>query len=190
MTPSMITAFRSRRVPAAVLLGAGLVAALAGCSGPSGSGGSDGTTTGAGIDVVAQIQSELAKTGVQADPGSLTCPGVLAPEVGKTVSCGFTSEGQPTELVAKVASVDGTKATVEVATQAKPVPKLLLADAVGNRVESQLGVTPGTTCDADLPPTVGASTTCTLTTGDDKLAVRVTVTSVEGGLISYGIEKA
>jgi hypothetical protein len=189
MTPSMTGSTRSRRTPATILIGAGLIAALTGCSGSTTSGDSAGTTTGPGIDVVAQVQSQLANTGVLADQGSLTCPGVLAPEVNKTVTCSFTSDGQPTQFIAKVTSVDGTRATVEISTHASPIPKALLADNIGDRISNQLGRTPNTTCDADLPPTVGASTTCTLTDGDTELAVRVNVTSVDGGLITYSIDK-
>ena len=46
------------------------------------------------------------------------------------------------------------------------------------------------TCDADLQPTVGAVTSCTLLSKDQPMSVTVTVTKVSGGLIRYSIKRA
>lgn len=174
---------------ATALLGAGLVVLLAGCSGGTDTG--PDTASGPAVDVVTQVGEQLETSGLAADPGSLTCNGTLPAQVGATVRCSFTAEGQPVDLVARAGSVNGSAIGVEVTTEARAVPKAVLEAAVTDRVNLASGSTVASTvCDGDLAPTVGASTTCTVSSGGLTRPVRVAATSVDGGSVSYSIDNA
>ena len=183
------TSGRPRRTGAVALIGAGLVVALTGCGGGA-EPGPDAANGPVG-DVVTQVGEQLAASGLATDPGSLSCNGALPAQAGASVRCSFTSDDQPVDLVARAASVDGSAVDVEITTEARPVPKLVLEQAVGDRVAVAISRTVSSTvCDGDLPPTVGASTGCTLSSDGLTRAVRVAVTSVEGGSVGYSIDNA
>jgi hypothetical protein len=61
-------------------------------------------------------------------------------------------------------------------------------DSVEDQVKSQLGAD-NADCPTDLEGEVGRSIVCKATTAGDSFDVRVTVTSVEGGTVRYGIER-
>ena len=63
-------------------------------------------------DVASAVSSELQKKGVTID-AAVTCPGDLEAEVGKSIRCEFTSEGQPVDAVASVTSVEGDRAGLQ-----------------------------------------------------------------------------
>jgi hypothetical protein len=61
-------------------------------------------------------------------------------------------------------------------------------DNVEDQVKGQLGAEKAD-CPTDLEGEVGRSIICKATTGDDTYDVKVTVTSVDGGTVHYGIER-
>jgi hypothetical protein len=140
-------------------------------------------------DVATAISGKLTEQGITAT--GVTCPGDLDAEVGKTVRCEFTVEGQPVDAVAKVTSIEGSQANFDITTEARPVAKTLLDTKVADQVEQQLQVdVDGADCAGDLGATVGASTTCTVSGGGESIDVKATVTSVDGGLIKYELADA
>ena len=71
-----------------------------------------------------------------------------------------------------------------------PVPKALLQDTVGSLVAQNAGVPiDATTCDGDLAPTTGQAVGCRITSGEDSIDVRATVTEVQGGLVNFDVEQ-
>ena len=81
-------------------------------------------------------------------------------------------------LAALTACGSGHLAAADVATTAE------------DALEQQSGGRPDISCPEDLAPDVGATTTCTLTAGDDptEYDVRVTVTSVDGEEVRFDVE--
>jgi hypothetical protein len=139
-------------------------------------------------DVASAVGSELQKQGVTIDAG-VTCPGDLDAEIGKSIRCEFTSEGQPVDAVASVTSVEGDQAHFDIATEARPIPQTLLEQKVGEQIGQNAGVViEYSTCTGDLPPRVSEKVTCTLTGGGETVDFTVTVTAVDGGAINYSIE--
>ena len=137
--------------------------------------------------IVTTLRTQLSDQGVRAD--DLSCPDLPA-EVGRSVRCTFTVDGQPVDAVATVSAVDGGTVTYRVHTEARPVAREVLERAVGRKLV-EIGAPAGTiACSGDLPPQVGATTTCTLTGADVATDWTVTTTSVDGGKIDYSIEQA
>lgn len=166
------------RTPVAGLLGAVLLVPLPGCGRPE-------------LDdarLVATLRAQLDSQSVRAD--DLTCPDLPA-EVGRSVRCTFTVDGQPVDAVATVSAVDGGTVTYEVRTEARPVAKEVLERAVAGTL-AQAGAAAGAAeCGGDLPAQVGASVTCTLTGADGSGGDwTVRTTSVDGGKVDYSIEQA
>jgi hypothetical protein len=140
-------------------------------------------------DVATAISGKLTEQGITAT--GVTCPGDLDAEVGKTVRCEFTVEGQPVDAIATVTSIQGDKANFDISTEARPVAKALLDKKVAELVAQQAQTTVDSAdCAGDLAPTVGASTTCKVTGGGESVDLKPTVTSVDGGLIQYRLEQA
>jgi hypothetical protein len=139
-------------------------------------------------DVAKTIGAKLTEQGV-ANNG-VTCPEDLEAEVGKTLRCEFTADGQPVDAVAKVTSIQGDQANFDITTEARPVAKALLDKKVAEQVSQQLQTTvDGADCAGDLAPTVGASTTCKVSGGGESIDLKATVTSVEGGAVNYQLEQ-
>ncbi|MCO1654923.1 DUF4333 domain-containing protein [Pseudonocardia humida] len=161
---------------------AGLVVVLgAGLAGCSGSVPKD--------DVASAIGGKLTEQGITAD--GVTCPEDLDAEVGKTVRCEFTVDGQPVDAVATVTSLQGDQANFDITTEARPVAKALLDRKVAEQVAQELQTeVDGADCAGDLAPEVGKSVTCAVTGGGESIDLNVSVTSVDGGLINYTLELA
>ena len=137
--------------------------------------------------LVSTLRAQLDRQGVRAD--DLSCPDLPA-QVGSSVRCTFTVDGQPVDAVATVSSVDGATVTYDVRTEARPVARDVLERSVA-RTLATAGAPAGTaTCSGDLPAQVGAVVTCTLTGADGAGAWTVRTTSVTGGKIDYTIEQA
>jgi hypothetical protein len=68
--------------------------------------------------VASTIATKLSQQGVPIDGNAVSCPADLEAEVGKTISCDFTANGQAVNAVATVSSVDGS--TVNFDIEAKP----------------------------------------------------------------------
>ena len=146
-----------RRAVAALLL----TGALGGCTGPRLD----------DADLVATLRAELERHGVRAD--DLRCRSGLRAEVGESVRCTFTVDGQPVDAVARITAVND-----------------VLERSVAQKLE-QAGVPAGTaSCAGDLPAQVGATVGCTLSGPDGVSTWTVTTTSVDGGKIDYSIEQA
>ena len=137
--------------------------------------------------IVATLRAQLEGQGVRAD--DLKCPDLPA-ELGRSVRCTFTVDGQPVDAVATVSAVDGGTVTYEVRTAARPVARDVLERAV-ERELVEIGVPAGrVSCSGDLPAQLGATATCTLTGAEGATDWTVTTTSVDGGKIDYSIEQA
>jgi hypothetical protein len=137
--------------------------------------------------LVGTLRAQLESQGVRAD--DLRCPDLPA-EVGRSVRCTFTVDGQPVDAVATVSAIDGGTVTYDVHTEARPVAEEVLGRAVAEKL-AQVGAPAGTaTCSGDLPAQVGATVTCTLTGADGATDWIVRTTSVDGGKIDYSIEQA
>lgn len=148
------------------------------------------TSTVPKTDVANAINGKLTEQGITA-AGGVSCPGDLEAEVGKTVRCEFSVEGQPVDAIAEVTSLQGDQANFDITTEARPVAKALLDKKVADQVSQQLQTTvDNTDCAGDLGNTVGASTTCKVSGGGESIDVKVTVTSIDGGLINYQLEDA
>ena len=66
-----------------------------------------GTASVSSDDVAQQISDQLAAE-VGTAPDSVTCPSDLTAEVGATVTCELTADGQTLPVTATVTSVDGS----------------------------------------------------------------------------------
>jgi hypothetical protein len=170
--------FSIRRALAAAGLAVAVVAGVSACS-----------SSVPKDDVAKTIGGKLTEQGINA--GGVTCPDDLEAEVGKTLRCEFTVDGQPVDAVAKVTSIQGDQANFDITTEARPIAKALLDKKVADQVAEQLQTTvDGADCGGDLAPTVGASTTCKVSGGGESIDVKATVTSVDGGAINYQLEQA
>ncbi|MCW2637068.1 MAG: hypothetical protein JWQ99_3435 [Blastococcus sp.] len=83
----------------------------------------------------------------------------------------------PTALTVLAACGAGGLASDDVATKAE------------DALEKQVGSRPDITCPDDLEATVGATTRCVLTAGDDptEYGVQITVTSVDGDDATFDV---
>jgi hypothetical protein len=168
---------RALRRPGVAIASAAAVLACGGCGQPE--------LDDAGL--LAALGGQLERQGVRAD--DLTCPDLPA-EVGRSVRCTFTVDGQPVDAVATVAALDGGTVTYDVRTEARPVAREVLERSVVREL-ARVGVPAGTaTCTDDLPARVGATVTCTLAGADGAGDWTVRTASVDGGRIDYSIEQA
>ena len=83
---------------------AGSLLALAACG---------GTATVSSDDVAQQISDQLAAQ-VGTAPDSVTCPGDLAAEVGTTMTCELTADGQSLPVTVTVTSVEGSTVNFDI----------------------------------------------------------------------------
>lgn len=151
---------------------------LAGCS------GSDALSA---ERVSEPLAARLADAGLLADPDSLSCDGDAV--VGKSLECTFTANGQPVALTAKVGAVDGDKVEFDLTATAQPVAADVLADNVKTAVGQQVGaVLDDAACEAELAAEVEATTTCTVTAGEQTRDFLVTVTTIDGGRVDYRLD--
>lgn len=167
--------FRLGRVLAASGAAAAIVLGLSACTGAVPK-----------DDVTKTISQKLTEKSIAAQ--NLTCPGDLKGEVGATLTCEFTVEGQPVDVIATVTSVDGSTANYDVTTQARPISKDLLQQRLSAEIGTKAGVTiASTVCDGDLQPQVGQKVGCDVTAQGEAevLKLDVTVTAVDGGSINY-----
>ena len=137
--------------------------------------------------IVATLRAQLAGQGVRAD--DLSCPDLPA-EVGRSVRCTFTVDGQPVDAVATVSAVDGGTVTYEVHTEARPVTREVLERSVAHKLLEMGAPAGAVACSGDLPARVGAAVTCELTGAEGPTNWTVTTGSVTGGKIDYSLEQA
>lgn len=146
------------------LLGAG----LSGCSG-SVKVETNSTPSVSGADLQTDLTDRLTKAGNP--PQSVTCPGDLVGEVGKTVTCDVVfSDTNSVEAILTATKVDGTTVNYDVAPA-------LTAEQLQKAV-SGLASTPTVSCDSALEGTVGATATCEVTTNGVASKRLVTVSGV------------
>lgn len=134
--------------------------------------------------LVETLRAQLQSTGVRAD--DLECPDLPA-EVGRSVRCTFSVDGQPVDAVATVSAVDAGTVTYAVRTEARPVPRQLLERVVVEKLAQAGATAGGARCAGDLPALVGATATCVVD-GAGEWIVRTT--SVDGGRVDYSVEQA
>jgi Domain of unknown function (DUF4333) len=123
----------------------------------------------------------------------VACPSDLPAEVGRSVKCGFSVDGQPVDAVVTVRSPNGGAdggPQLEIVTEARPIARDLLARKVKEQLATQTAVrVASAVCDGDLAPTPRATQRCTVSGPDGSMTLTVTVTTVTGGRISYSIEQ-
>ncbi len=164
---------RAGRGVGALLAAAAVAIGVAGCAGAV-----------AQADVATTIKAKLDERGLPA--GAVRCPDDLKAEVGRSVRCEFEVDGQPVDAIATVTTVKDSVADYDITTAARPVAEALLDRKLSDQVGRQLGVTVDSArCSGDLPPEIDKSVICMLTGGSRAYRLRVTVTSVEGGLINF-----
>ncbi len=83
---------------------AGSLLALSACS---------GTASVSSDDVAQQISDQLAAQ-VGTAPDSVTCPSDLPAEVGATITCELTADGQTLPVTATVTTVDGSTVNFDI----------------------------------------------------------------------------
>jgi hypothetical protein len=161
-----------------------LLAVAAGCMALTGCSVSVGGSTEksvASTDVADQISSKVnEKAGHK--PDSVTCPGDLKAEVGATLDCQMTDDGQNYGVNVTVTSVDGAKVNFDIV---ETVDKDAVAKSIADQLESQFGRRPDVTCPENLRGDQGATLRCTLSDQGTTYGVTVTVTSVQGGDVKY-----
>ncbi|OLT20292.1 hypothetical protein BJF79_16245 [Actinomadura sp. CNU-125] len=192
-----------RRVVAKAAGGALAVLFAAGCS------FSVGTKTVGKDDVAQQAKAALGKQ-VGQEPDDVTCEADLKAEVGETVRCELTVNGEKRGMTATATSVDGGTVKMNFKVDAAPgagapttpapgtsAPGAQSPAAGGNvpsvsRTEvarqgkaaltAQVGRAPDAfSCPQDLPARVNATVRCKLTADGKQYGVTVTATSVVGG---------
>ena len=135
-------------------------------------------------DLAQSVTTKLAEQNVTAD--GMNCPEDLKGETGASVECAFTTGGQPVGAKVTVTGVESSNVAYEVTLVAKPVDKALLEKTMSEQIGKQAGVTvSSTTCDGDLPPQVGANTSCTVTAPGEQVDFDVAVTEVTSGLVKF-----
>lgn len=135
-------------------------------------------------DLSTSVTDHLRSTGIAT--AGVTCPDSLEGSIGASVTCAFTVDGQPVDVVVSVSAVEGDVVRFAVTTRAQPVPEDLLEQRLAAEVTSRTGhASPDVDCPGELAPTVGASVLCGL--GDGERSVRVSVTRVDGGLVEYSV---
>jgi hypothetical protein len=118
------------------------------------------------------------------------CPSGLRAEVGRSVRCSVTVDGQPVDVIIEVASVPrpgGREIGYGIRLEPNPIPKVLLERRVGAMVGASGIPVEATTCAGDLPPVLGQRTSCTVTSAGAPLGVAVVTTGIDGGMIRFGI---
>ncbi|MET0188450.1 MAG: DUF4333 domain-containing protein [Pseudonocardia sediminis] len=142
-------------------------------------------------DVASTIATQFTAKGVPIDGGTVLCAEDLPAEIGRSITCEFTSDGQPVGAVATVSAVEGDTAKFDVVTQARAIPSAVLAKKVDAIVTDQVGVEVQTaTCSGDLQPSTGATAPCTITSDGESMDVVTTVTQVDGGEVNFSIDAA
>jgi hypothetical protein len=165
--------------PAACAVGAATLLVVAGCSF---SVGQDKTVPKA--SVADQISTKVNDKAGQ-KPQSVTCPEDLKANVGASLDCQMTYDGQTYGVNVTVTSVDGDRVNFDIV---ETVNKNDVAKSISDQLTQQFGRTPDVTCPNDLKGDVGATTRCKLTDQGSTYGVTVTVNSVEGGDVKYGFK--
>jgi hypothetical protein len=141
-------------------------------------------------DVASAIDDHAKALGYTTDRPT-SCPGALIGETGRSVRCEFVVGGQPVDAVATVSSAAGTRAEFDIALQARPVTREVLEQDVAYTVARDSGAqVDDVDCAGGLAAEVGDSALCTLTGGGDRIDVRVSVSSLDGGLVGYDLQEA
>lgn len=162
-----------------VVLGIAAAALVAGCG---------STPKVAQADLEKQASTLLEqKTGQR--PDDISCPGDLTGKVGTKMTCTLTAGSDKLNLDISVTSVDGSDVKFNAQVITPPVKQAVLEQQVSNALEKQVGKKPDKiACPGDLESKIGATTTCTLTAGSDKLDVHVKVSSVKGSHVGFDIK--
>ena len=126
----------------------------------------------------------------------VTCDGELEPKDGAEQRCHATdARGDRYGLTVTVTGVDDDEDKVSFSTDPDPGQTIetdeLEPEVVAKLTELTGGTAPDAVdCPDDLPGRVGATTTCILTAGEDRLETTVTVTSAEGPAVGFDIKVA
>jgi len=148
--------------------------------------------TGTGPPVVAKadlekdITDRLAKAGQT--PQSVACAEDLIGEVGKTTRCEVVlSQSNAIEPIVKATQIDGTTVNYEMTPA---LSQGQLQQQVAALMEQNSTPVETVTCEAGLEGVVGNQTRCSAVNGADTTETVVSVTEVDGLLMSFRIEPA
>jgi hypothetical protein len=179
---------RQPRLAAALVSGVLLVGTSSGCS--------IGTADALAPDELAeQLDPQLQDLkGEQAEVTDLTCDGELSAEVDAEQRCHFTDALEDRYgLTVVVTAVDGDDLTYDLTVDPGQTVE---PDELEPELTTQLATLSGgippddVACPEDLPGVVGATTTCILTAGSDRLETDVEVTSADGPDVTFDVEVA
>lgn len=167
------------------------VVALAGCSVSVGQDREAVSATRLAAAVDSMLQDAKSE---QAEVEDVTCEGELEPEEGAEQRCGFTDRfGDRYGVDVTVTGVDGDELTYDLDPDPGQTVEVeeLEPELVSQLSELSGGVPPDAVeCPEDLPGREGATVTCVLTAGTDRLETYVTVTSAEGPDVAFDVEVA
>ncbi len=178
-----------RHALAATALSAPLL--LTACSVSIGSSDDDSLTRSALEDDVRETLADNA--GDRPAPDVVDCEGGLDAEVDAEQRCVFATEtGARYGLTVIVTEVDGSDLTYDIEIDpGQVVAPADLEPEVTRELTELAGVAPDDLdCPDDLLGYVGATTTCVLIAGADRLEVSVTVTEAQEADVSFDIEVA
>lgn len=118
---------------------------------------------------------------------SATCDSGLDGRPGEWALCHVTRNGVALNQVVEIKDVRGLALDLAVTPA---IPQQQLEDLVQARVAPLYGRRPDRAqCEGDLPGTLGATVTCTVTVGDKPDKFIATVTGVPGGFVNFDVTK-
>lgn len=177
----------TRKLGAAALIAAGLLSfGLSGCSSKDDNRTTDekkAASSSAPSMSAADLQKSLAnRISTATPPQSITCPGDLIGEVGKTEACEvMVNDTTSVQANVTVTGVNGSNIQYDFTpsmTQAQ------LEKAFSANVSADV------TCDAGLDGTVGSSTTCQVTKDGTTDSTTVSVSKVQGLYMSLSTSQS
>ncbi|MFB9313916.1 DUF4333 domain-containing protein [Nocardioides plantarum] len=141
-----------------------------------------------------RVATEQQKQNPDTKISDVSCDGEIKAEKGAEQRCHASDvRGDRYGLTVTVTSVDDGK--LSFSTDPDPgqtvEPDELEPEVTAKLTELSGGTAPDAVdCPDDLPGRVGATTTCILTAGEDRLETTVTVTSAEGPKVGFDIKVA
>jgi hypothetical protein len=153
---------------------AGMITGIGACS--------SGPSVVSKSDVANQISAKMTDAAGN-KPDSVSCPDDLKAQVGATLNCQMKVKGQTFTVNVTATSIDRDKVNFDMV---ETVDKDQVANQISVQIAQQIGHKPDSvTCPDNLKGTQGAALRCELTDQGQTYGVTVTVTSVQGGDVTF-----